>query len=604
MFRLFLIAVCFSVHVQASIFDWFNPLSEKAKRAQMLMEGFDPVVEKAIKDYNVPGAAIGIVVDGHLVYSKGFGFRDLESKQPVTADTVFAIGSCTKAFTSFVLGTLVDEGAIYWDQPVIDILPDFRLYDQYATQNLTIRDLMTHRSGMPRHDFMWYNSTLTRQEVMRRLRYLEPSCDLRERYQYNNLMYLTAGYAIEQLTGNTWEEIVRDRILKPLKMEHTSFSSEEMQKERDCAFPYLEKDNKLKRMNFRDFSLIGPAGSMNSSVADLSRWVQMQLDGGVYDKLPLVSAASLQEMHTPQVIIPGAPETKESLLYAYGIGWGISSYRGQYFVSHDGGVDGYTSTVGLLPHSKVGIVILVNKNLTTLARYLSLQIIDRVLELPPIDWIKEGLDGIQKSKETAKERMMNEDLMRKKGTSPSHPLEHFVGQYEHPGYGIYEIELIDDKLHATFNGISSILGHWHYDVFVISEETQDTFVSREGTKISFRNNLKGDIEELVIPLEPNTEDIVFKRKSDMAHAALSYLRQFAGLYQIYGYTVEIAVRNHMLCAIIPGQPVYELVPSAENEFVVKSMTGYNVRFVLDSQGKVEEVLLIQPYGAFTAKPKN
>ena len=590
-----------AVQLQASIFDWFSPLSDKAKRAQTVMEGFDAIVEKAIKEYQVPGVAIGIVVDGHLVYAKGFGCRDLEKKLPVTCDTLFAIGSCTKAFTSFAIGTLVDEGLLHWDQKIIDIYPEFRLYDAYATQNLTMRDLLTHRSGMPQHNFMWYNSSFSRLEVMRRLRYLEPSCNLRERYQYNNLMYLAAGFAVEQLLGKEWEDLIRERILQRLEMHHTNFSIEDMQKTNDFAAPYVEKNGKLEKMQLRDISLIGPAGSMNSSVNDLSHWMQMQLNSGVYKSAPLINPATLQEMHTPQVIVPGAPETKESLIYAYGLGWGIASYRGSYFLSHDAVSDGFTSTMGLLPQEGVGIIVLANRNLTPLARFLSLSAIDRILELPPLDWVKGGLEGIKKEKQSAKDK--KEDLLCKKGTSPSHAIEHFVGKYEHPGYGIVSIELVDGKLVAVFNGITSFLEHWHYDVFSVVEETQHTIWSRAGTKMTFRNNMKGEVDELIIPFEPSIPDIVFKRKHEDAYSHAAYFRRFVGLYEIYGYTVEIALRKNTLCAIIPGQPVYELMPSSENEFTVKSMTGYNVRFLINPEGKVEEILLVQPYGAFTAKPK-
>lgn len=592
------------VQLHASLFDWFShPLSSKAKRAQAALDGFDAIAEQALIDYRVPGVAIGVVVDGTLIYAKGFGWRDLEKKLPVTPDTLFAIGSCTKAFTAFGIGLFVDAGFLHWDQSIIDVIPEFRLFDQYATQNLTFRDLLTHRSGLPRHDLMWYNSKLSRKEVMGRLRYLEPTSDLRTRYQYNNLMYLVAGYALEQLTGKPWEELTREKILKPLDMHRTNFSVAEMQKESDFAFPYIEKGGVFKKMAFRDVSPIGPAGSINSSVSELAHWVQMHLSGGFFAERSLISPATLQEIHSAQVIVPGAPETKESLLCAYGLGWGISSYRGLNLVSHDGGIDGFTSVVGLLPQHGVGVIILANRNLTSLPRFLSLQAIDLVLELPFIDWLKEGLDGIKKSKEVAKTKKVNEDLSKKAGTQPSHPLEEFIGLYEHPGYGVVTIEYADGKLRAVHNGLICKLDHWHYDIFMISEEMQDLLLPREGMKLAFHANLKGEIDELRAPFEPNTSDIIFKKKGETALSTLDYLRQFTGFYEIYGYTVEIALRDHTLHAIIPGQPLYELVPTAENEFTVKSLAGYSVRFLLDDQGMVEEVLLIQPYGAWSAKPK-
>ncbi len=594
----FVIALCVSAHLQASIFDWFSPLSDRAKHAQAIMEGFDEVIEKAIQDYQIPGIAVGVIVDGHIVYSKGFGYRDVEKKYPVTSNTLFAIGSCTKAFTSFAVATLINEGLLHWDERIIDIAPDFRLHDPYATQNLTMRDLLTHRSGLPRHDFMWYNSTLSKTEIVRRLRYLEPSCNFRERYQYNNLMYLVAGYALEQLTHKSWEELVREKILAPLDMKYTNFSVEDMQKTSDFSFPYIEKNGKLEKMNFRNISLIGPAGSINSNLRDLSHWVVMQLNGGVYKNTAQINPSVLQEMHTPQVVASGTPETKESLLYAYGMGWGIASYRGQYFLSHDGVSDGFTSTIGLLPAHKTGIIILSNRNLSAFPRLLSVQIIDAILELPFIDWMAEGLEGIQKT-----QLANGEDSLRKKGTSPSHPLKDFTGSFEHPGYGLLNISLEEGKLRADFNGILSELDHWHYDVFTIAKENQHTFFSRIGSKITFRSDLNGDIQEVLIPFEPTVGDILFKRKKQDTLSSAAYLQKFTGLYEIYGYTVEVAIRNHSLCAIIPGQPIYELIPGAENEFTVKSMTGYNLRFVFSSNNKVEEVLFIQPYGAFSAKPK-
>jgi len=603
MFKIVAFLFLLGIQLQASLFDWMNPISSRSKRAQSSLEGFDTIVEKALTDYQVPGMAIGIIVDGHLIYAKGFGYRDLEKKLPVTPDTLFAIGSCSKAFTSFAAGTLVDEGVFSWDTKVVDLFPEFRLWDQYATQNLTMRDLLTHRSGLPRHDFMWYNSSMSRDEFMKRLRYLEPSCNIRERYQYNNLMYVAAGFAMEQVMGKTWEDLVSSRILMPLEMRHTNFSIEKMQAEADFATGYIEKKGKLTKMALRNVSVAGPAAGINSNISDLTRWLQMHLNGGVYEQRALISPATLQEMHSPQVVITGVPESKESLMYASGIGWNIASYRGNYFVSHDGGVDGFTSVVGFLPQQGIGIIVLANKNLTPCSRYISLQAIDRVLELPPIDWLQEGLDGLIKNKETQNENELKEDGARKKGAVASHDLEEYVGDYFHPGYGTVSVALEDGKLRSTFNGITSILDHWHYDVFTVLEETQDLLFSRQGTWMQFCNGVNGDVEELIIPFELKADNIVFKKRASQALSSVDYMRQFVGPYEIYGYTVEIVLRDQGLSAVIPGEPVYELIPLVQNEFTVKSLTGYTVRFIMDKGGKVEEVLLIQPYGTFTATPK-
>lgn len=598
-FLLFLIPVLLNAGARHGT----QTLSQKAERAIALLEGFGPLIEKALKDYQVPGLAIGVVVDGHIVYAKGFGFRDIEQKLPMNQETLFAIGSCTKAFTTFVIGNLVDEGLLEWDQPIIDTLPEFRLWDQYATTNVTLRDLLTHRTGMPRHEFFWYNSKMSKSEMLKRIRYLQPSFEIRERYQYGNLMYFTAGLAMEKVAGKPWETLIRERILVPLEMTHTNFSVEETQKTENFASPYLEKNDRLKKIPFRNLSLIDSAGAINSNIDDMMHWMQMLLAGGVYKNQPLISPATLQELHAPQVVVPGAPECKESLLYAYGIGWGVLSYQGHYFVSHDGVSDGFTSVAGLLPAENIGLVVLANKNMTSLPRYISLEIIDRLLELPAHDWFQEGVESLRKNKEGMKETRIQEDRMRKKGTSPCHPLEEYVGIYEHPGYGKLTIELVGENLRADINDLIFILDHWHYDVFNVTQEKQDMIVSFEGTKFTFCNNPNGEIGELMIPFEPTADPIVFKRKHDEKLSNLNYLRQFTGVYEIYGYTVEIVIRNHALVAIIPGQPNYELISSNENEFIVKSMTGSTVRFLMNENNKVAEVLLIHPYGAFTANPK-
>lgn len=581
-----------------------HAVSMNIAQLQQVLEESESEIAQALQAYQVPGVAIAVVADGELIYAKGFGFRDLEKQFPVTSDTIFAIGSCSKAFTSFLAGTMVDEGLISWDEKIIDMFPEFRLHDEHATLHVTMRDLLTHRSGLPRHGFMWYgSSTMTRSDMMKRLRYLEPSCDLRARYQYNDLMYLVAGYSMEQLIGRSWEQQVAEKILAPLQMDNTGFSSDEMQQKSDFAIPYLEKEGSLKRTPFRDISLIAPAGGIHSNVKDLAKWVAMHLNGGKIEGKTLISPAALQEMHAPQTIVPGAPESNESLIYTGGLGWNIVPYRGHYYISHDGGVHGFTSVVGFFPKEKIGIIVLSNRNLTSFPRYLSNQLIDRLFGISNSHWLEEGMAGVQKSREAQEESKHKEVLLRKIGTHPSHPLECYAGDYTNPGYGTLTVEVKDDQISATINGLKCFLEHWHYNVFVLSEESQDMLINREGTKFSFQVGLNGEIEALCVPFEPTTRDIVFIKEPGQSLSTTSYLQQFVGVYEIYGYVVEIALRGGVLCGIIPGQPVYELVPEAKNEFSVKSVSGFSVRFIVNANQEVEEVILVQPYGAFSAKPK-
>ena len=608
MFRSGIISLCLCAVVvsptcEVHAFWGSEKMSTKAERAKTVLEGFDAEIEKALNDYKVPGLAIGVVVDGYVVYSKGFGLRDCEKKQSVTPDTLFLIGSCTKAFTSFALGCLIDEGHATWDDRMIDILPSFRLSDQYATQRLTLRDLLSHQTALPRHDLMWYNSQLSQHDILHRLRYLDFASDSCDHFHYNNLTYLAVGLAMENMVDKSWQEIVTQKILSPLGMTHTNFSVFDMQKTSDFAFPYIEKDGELKRMNFRDFSKIAPAGGLTSNVTDMCRWVKLQLDGGQWQQKQLISPATFKEMQSPQVVATGYPESKEEQIRAYGLGWYIQTYGGYRYIMHDGAIDGFTSIVSLLPDEKAGTVILCNKNLTAVARLLAMEVFDRILELPSNDWLKEGLAGVEKNKEVS-ETQNNETLTHKKGTHPSHPLEDYVGEYENPGYGRIKIELNNGELQVVYNGLTLKLEHWHYDVFNVCDQSEETIISLKNVKFTFSSNLNGDIGQLIVPFEQKAPDVVFTRMPADTLNELTYLRQFAGIYEIYSYTVEILLRNHALYSVIPGQPLYELVPSGKNEFTVKSLAGFSVRFVMDSNEQVQEVLLIQPYGiVYSAKPK-
>jgi hypothetical protein len=323
----------------------------------------------------------------------------------------------------------------------------------------------------------------------------------------------------------------------------------------------------------------------------------------MYKSQPMINAATLQELFSPQVIVPGAPEAKDTFLYSYGIGWLVLSYRGQCLVSHDGVSDGFTSVLAMVPNEKVGVIVIANRNMTAFPRCISLHVIDRILGLPFVDWMQERLDSLKKNQEAMKEVKDTESAQRKKGTTTSHPLEDYVGEYEHPGYGKVKIQLQNGKLKALYNDLTFTLGHWHYDVFKL-EESPDMIVSLEGTKFRFANDLNGEVSELMVPFEANVNDLVFKKKPSEKHSTLAYLRKFVGTYDIYGYTVEVMLKDQNLVAIIPGQPNYELVPASENEFSVKTMSTTAVKFTMDKEtGKVEEVLLVHPYGVFTAKPR-
>src|ERR1044071_240608 len=269
------------------------------------LNGFDGFVEQVMKDWHVPGIAVAIVKDGRVVYAKGYGFRDVKKGLKVTPDTLFAIGSCSKSFTATSLAILNGEGKFYWDKPLRDYMPDFRLYDAYATNQMRPRDLVTHQSGLPRHDLVWYGSPLSRNELYERLRYLEQNKPLHAKYQYNNLMFMTAGVLIERLSGNSWEDFVRRRILDPIGMKNTNFSVKDAQKTADFSLPYGETNGEVKEISFRNIDAIGPAGSINSSVNEMTHWLMLQLGKGKYEGKQIIAEKDLAEVHTPQIIAGG-----------------------------------------------------------------------------------------------------------------------------------------------------------------------------------------------------------------------------------------------------------------------------------------------------------
>jgi CubicO group peptidase (beta-lactamase class C family) len=593
------IAAAFSVFCFSSTFvmaSHFQPVSLVGSKE--LMETFDPIIKKVLADFNIPGMAVGVVVDGEVVYANGFGFRNVAKKLPVSPNTLFGLGSCTKSFTAFTIARLVDEGIISWDKRIIDVLPQFRLSSEHATNYLTFRDLISHRSGMARHPYMYYNSKYSRKELVDKLRYLDMAWDVRERFNYGDLMYLTASVAAEKATGRVWEDLVTEKILAPLEMKNTNFSIQQLQQSNDYALSYIEKNGSLKEMPLRDFSNIGPAAAMNSSLSDMLSWVKMLLGGGSYGSEVLLSQGSIQELFGSQIITESYSANKDALLSAYGLGWYIHPYRGHYSVSHDGGGDGYTSVVSLFPNSGLGIVILTNKNLFSAPRYLSLELADAFLGMESRDWMKVALESVENSKKSLQQPI--HDPSRKVGTKPSHPLEDFVGDYEHPAYGAMKIEFVDGHLVATLHGISSRLEHWHYDVFNLAEDLQDLLIVRQGIKFTFHTGMNGDIERVTAPLEQKTADISFHKKPDTKFSNIDYLKPYIGEYEVYGITVDIILRDGNLVAMIPGQANYELEPLAEHEFNVKN-DNYLVRFTIGNDALAKEVLLVLPFGAYSAQ---
>lgn len=435
-----------------------------------------------MREYRVPGVAVGIVTDGKVVHAKGYGLRDTKRHLPVTPGTVFATGSISKSFTALVAAMLVDEGKLEWDRPVREYLPWFRLYDPVATDLVTIRDMLAHRSGMPSYDFIRWAVPLDREELMRRLRYLEPNSTFRSGYRYNNLMYVAAGYLEGVVAGSTWERLVEERIFTPLRMDASNTSVLVSQKSPDHAKPHVINSGQAEEVPFYVYQRfgVGPNGAVNSTLDDMLKYVDFQMEGGKVGGRQLVSTAQLRQLHSPQMVVGD--------MTTYGLGWNIECYRGHKLVSHGGSITGFTAWMGFLPAENTGIVVLSNAG-TGMPTALGRELADHVLGLPP----------------APRNVPRQESSMRaapRPETPPSHDLMDMAGDYQHPAFGPMRVQADGEGLKLVFPARSVSLKHYHYDVFT----------SSAGWMVQFQMDSQGEISSVSVPLEPAAKPVVFVRK--------------------------------------------------------------------------------------------
>lgn len=576
--------------------------ADPSEAAASALGGFDEFVQSAMKSWNVPGLAIAMVKDGKVVLAKGYGLRNIQANLPVTPDTIFAIGSSTKAFTTMAMGILVEEGKLAWDEPVKTYLPKFALKDEVAGKGMTPRDLVTHRSGLPRHDLVWYNAKLTRPELVARLPYLEANKDFREKFQYQNLMFLTAGHLAAEVAGTSWEEVIRSRILDPIGMKNSNFAVSESQKGSDFATPYTLNEKKALDIPFRAIDAMGPAGSINSSVNDMTKWLQLNLGGGQVAGKRIVAPRQVQDMHRPQMVIqtfPGLFEDPEVQQPSYGLGWIIESYRGKKRVHHGGNIDGFSAQVSMLPDEGIGVVVLSNLNGNPLPDIVARHASDRLLGLEPIDWNGRSLkrrDVGEKASASAKKAAGEE---RKTGTKPAHTLDEYVGEYVHPAYGSVTVARGGEGLSARFHDLPMRLTHWHFETF--RADVEDKSLSEVKLFFQFFTDAQGEVDRLTVPFEPSVQPIPFKKLPPARLTDAGFLRQLAGDYAMAdspAFKMAVTLNGSTLSLTLPGQPPLELEPAHGTTFNVKGLSGFNVRFVVET-GKPTQLKLIQPNGVFT-----
>lgn len=468
------------------------------------LEGLDAYVEKAMKAWDVPALALVVVKDDEVIHARGYGTLTSGGNVAVNKHTIFGIGSTTKAFTAAALAMLVDEGRITWDDRVVDHLEWFRLYDTYATRNITIRDLLSHTSGLSRGDRMWYNRNIDREEVVRRVRYQEPATSFRQKYNYSNTMFTTAGLVVKAVTGIKWDEFVMKRILSPLDMSRTTTTVKGLDQKSNVAGSYTYVADSSVAIPRWNQDNIGPAGSLNSTAVDMAKWLRFQLRDGMVGDKRLISEELMHEMREAQTVIKNGS--------TYGLGWRVEEYEGRKIVRHGGGGHGVAAKVAMIPSEELGIVVLSNSDGQSLPAALVRQVLDALLGLSDRDWSEQYLAARDRSIEKAAEREQQLVESRIKGTAPSHTLEAYTGIYRHTYYGQAEVWQENDQLHFRFvSEIEGPLEHWHYNTF-----RADWDHPRYGKNfITFLVGSDGVVYGVRIPPEYDTSILVdFKKISD------------------------------------------------------------------------------------------
>jgi CubicO group peptidase (beta-lactamase class C family) len=433
----------------------------------------DAYVARAVRDWKVPGLAIAVVKDDSVVLAKGYGVREQGKPDAVDAGTRFAIGSTTKAMTALALGMLVDEGKVRWDAPVITYLPGFRLADPYATREVTVRDLLTHRAGLGNADLLWAGAELPLDTIMRRIGTLRPAYSLRAGYIYQNIMYAVAGEVVRAASGMPWDAFVKSRIFVPLGMTATEATLATLAGQPNVAAPHAEIRDTLRVITNRPVDPVAPAGSVWSSVGDMAKWMRFVLDSARVGGKRLVSAEVYQEIFSPQQVAPTSMYPTMTVVrphfFTYGLGWFLHDYAGEAVAMHTGSIDGMSAIIGLLPDRRVGVYVLANRDHAELRHALMYRVFDmyRGSGGPSArDWSAELRTLYGRAEESARAAQRQQEAQRVANTRPTLPLDRYVGTYREPTFGDVAVTMRDGALHLAYGrGYAGRLEHWQYDTF-------------------------------------------------------------------------------------------------------------------------------------------
>ena len=577
--------------------------SKKQKTIDPL-KGIDTLLNRILKDQQVAGFAVAVVKGDQVIYSKGFGYRDVENKKPVTPNTLFAIGSSTKAFTSGLIGLLQKEGKLSYDGIATSYLPQLKFYNDNMNNQITVRDMMCHRTGLSRYDLSWFVfNTSNRDSIIQRVRYMEPTAAVREKWQYNNFMFLAQGMIVEKLTGKTWEQNIKEKFFDPLEMNHSNTNIFEFEKDSEASLPYtVNSKGAIEKIDYFNIDGMGPAGSINSSVNDMTHWLKVWINGGTYQGKEILPASYIRDAASSQMVRGGGLPAKDNDIYlsTYGFGWMINSYRGHYMVEHGGNINGFSASVSFFPTDNLGIVVLTNQNTSSVPGIVYSSIADRMLGLKNVDWNGRANKEKVAAKEREKAVKKTAENAKVLNTKPSHPLKDYDGLFDNPAYGVINVTFKNDSLIAMMGKEKLLLRHYHYDVFSISgiDKNGKIDTAESDLRFNFISGQDGKIEGISIPLERGMKPAVFAYKTRAIELSATSLAGYIGSYGENGMS-KVYLKGKVLFVSVPGQPEYETIFVGNDTFNFKNLKGFSLKFEKkEGTEKAMSVSFIQPNGTF------
>lgn len=567
------------------------------------LAGFDAFMEKTLKDWNAPGIGVGIVIGDKLVFAKGYGYRDYEKKLPITAQTMYPIASNTKLFTAMAAGMLVEEGKLTWDRPIKESVPTIEFYNSYLNSTITLRDMLAHRTGITRHDSIWYKSDYSTKELFERLKYLDPKESPRTIFLYNNMMYAGVGYTIQLQSGKTWADFVRERIFQPLGMTHTVYAIKDMLKQPDYGVPFTEKRDSFELYKipyYEDTDGLAAAGAIISNIEDMSHWLIALMNNGMYNGKQVLPAKAVNATLEPAIALPnGAALTRgwwEVLNQAYGMGRWTASYRGHLIAFHGGDLPGFHSQISYMPQEHIGVIVFVIGNHTApLYNPISYNVYERLLGMDLTPWTDRLLKIRLANKKAGTEARGKAGFGRVANTKPSHDLTEYVGDYDHPAYGTLKISMKDNALRFDFHKIGLPLSHFHYDRFDSPDDEEEGKWS-----INFSTNPQGDIDKATVSLDEG--EVTFVRRAAKLDEAVA--QRLAGNYETpSGGKFQVAYRPGVgLFVVRVGAPDQILVPYKGLKFKIPEFADVIIEFV-EENGQSTAMKQIDPSGEYVSKKR-